>query len=150
VALEKLDGGGGGGAPGSFEVIGQRADVLVRSATSVVDAMTITVQENTYGVIFSFTISRQEWQGLGTQGAAALYASWVQEIGGLPEVVGMTYSQDVNASGLLRDVIVISVATPDGRHETDLSWPLSSLNSQGAFAAISAAYKTLTQTAALT
>lgn len=91
MALEQLGGGdGGGAAPGTFEVLSQRPDVLVRSATDVVDAMTITVSEKTYGVIFSFTIPRKEWQGMGTQAEAALYASWVQEIGSRPEVVGMS------------------------------------------------------------
>lgn len=128
----------------------QRPDVLVRSATDVVDAVTITVEEKTYGVVFSFTISKREWQGMGTQGEAALYASWVQEIGSRPEVIGMGYSQDVNASGNLRDVIVITVGTPDGLHEAEVSWPLATLNSGGAFQAIADTYSTLTQTAALT
>lgn len=141
---------GGGAAPGTFRVIGQRPDVIVRSATDVIDAETITVEENLYGVVFSFSIPKAEWKGMGTQGEAALYASWVQAIGAMPEVVGLTYSQDVTRAGLLRDVLVITVGTPDGQHEADLTWPLRTLNSGEAFGAVRAAYKTLTDTAALT
>lgn len=151
MALEPVGRGeGGGAAAGSFDVLGQRPDVLVRSSTDVIDAMTITVEENLYGIVFSFTIPRSEWKGMGTQGEASLYASWVQAIGAMDEVVGMAYSQDVTASGLLRDVLVITVGTPDGQHEADVTWPLRTLNTGAAFGAVRAAYKTLTDTAALT
>lgn len=150
MALEPVGGGGSEGAPGTFEVLGQRPDVLVRSATDVVDAETITVQDNVYGVVFSFTITKQEWQGEGTQIAASQYASWVQAMGSRSEVVGMTYSQDVTASGLLRDVLVITVGTPDGNHEADVTWPLRTLNTVAAFQAVADTYANLTATAGLT
>lgn len=151
MALEPVGRGeGGGAAAGTFEVLGQRPDVLVRSATDVQDAETITVQENLYGVVFAFTIPKAEWQGMGTQGEAALYAGWVQAIGAMPEVVGMSYSQDVNASGLLRDIMVIGVGTPDGSHEAEVTWPLRTLNTEAAFAAVRNTYQTLVNTAALT
>lgn len=149
MALEKIGGDGGGAAAGTFTVLGQRPDILVRGANQVVDAMTITVQENTYGVEFSFTIPRSEWQGMGTQGEASLYASWVQAIGAMDEVVGMAYTQDVNAQGLLRDELIITVATPDGNNEASVVWPLRTLNSGAAFGAVRAAYQTLVDTAAL-
>lgn len=151
MALEPADTGtaGGGAAAGSFKVLGQRPDILVRSGTDVVDAMTITVAELVYGVTFSFTIPRSEWAGMGTQGEASLYASWVQAIGAMPEVVGLAYSQNVNAAGLLRDVMVITVGTQDGLNTAEIDWPLHTLNSGNAFQAVRDAYATLAQTAAL-
>lgn len=46
--------------------------------------------------------------------------------------------------------MTITVGTPDGQHEADVTWPLATLNSGAAFGAIADAYKTLTQTAAAT
>lgn len=142
--------GGGGAAAGSYRVLGQRPDILVRSGTDVVDAMTITVAELVYGVTFSFTIPRSEWAGMGTQGEASLYASWVQAIGAMDEVIGMSYTQDVNAAGLLRDAMVITVGTPDGLNSAEVTRPMATLNSGATFQAVRDAYATLTQTAAQT
>lgn len=144
---------GDGGAPsttGGFHVISQRPDLLVRSASDVVDAVTITAEDDVFLVIFSFTISRQEWQGIGTQVAAADRALWIQTMAMHEHVVAMTYSQDVNAAGTLRDVMVMTVGTPDGNHAADVAWPLTSLNTPGAFQAVDNAYATLVKTAGLT
>lgn len=144
------EGGGPPDATGKFHVIAQRPDLLVRSATDVADAMTITAQDDVYGVVFAFTITRAEWLGIGTQVAAADRAIWIQTMAQHEHVAAITYSQDTGTNGNLRDVVVITVATPDGEHTADVTWPLTTLNTPGAFGAVDAAYATLTQTAALT
>lgn len=144
---------GDGGPPsanGAFHVIAQRPDLLVRSATDVVDAVTITAEDDVFSVIYSFTISRQEWAGIGTQVAAADRALWIQTMAMHDHVVAMTYSQDVNSGGMLRDVMVMTVATPDGNHAADVTYPLNSLNTPAAFKAVDDAYAQLVKTAALT
>lgn len=132
-----------GVTPGSYRILGQRPDVIVRSATDVIEAMTITVEEKMYGVIFSFTMPRSEWLGVGTQAEGGLLASWVQTIGGHEHVVGLGYTQDVNVSGLLRDEMVITVGTDDGENTAELVWPLRTLNTPAAFAAIDQTYQAL-------
>lgn len=141
--------GGGPGNEGKFKVLSQRPDIMVRAANDVIDGMTITVRDLVYGVVFSFTMPRKEWLGVGTQAEGGLLASWVQQIGGHAHVVDMGYSQDVTKVGLVRDVMVITVGTDDGEHAADVTWPLRTLNTPEAFAAIDATYENLRQTAAL-
>lgn len=142
---------GGGPEAGSYTVLGQRPDIMVRSVNDVIDAMTITVRENRYGVVFSFTMPRSEWLGVGTQAEAGLLASWVQAIGGHEHVIGLGYTQDVvTGSALLRDEMVITVGTPNGQHEAEITWPLRTLNTPAAFQAIDDTYANLAATAALT
>lgn len=112
--------------------------------------MTITVNDSLYGVIFSFTITRADWLGTGTQLAAQQYATWVQAIGALPSVVGLAYAQDVNSAGLLVDTLIVTVGTPDGLQTAIATVPLATSNSPAAFATIAAAYSQLTTIAALT
>ena len=150
MSLELQDGGGGEATSGQFTVLGQAPTILVQGAGTVVDAMTITVNDSLYGVIFSFTITRADWLGTGTQLAAQQYATWVQAIGALPSVVGLGYAQDVNAAGLLIDMLIVTVGTPDGLQTAIATVPLATSNSPAAFAAIAAAYAQLTAVAALT
>jgi len=142
--------GGISAPPGSFTVLGQRPDILVQSPTSVVDAVTITVQENIYGVVFQFTIPKSQWVGMGTQGEANLYASYVQHLGGMTEVVGMAYSQDVNAAGLLVDEMIVTVGTPDLVHTADVAIPFSWLGTGNDTQAVTSTYQTVIATSQLT
>jgi len=151
MALEPVGGGDGGGAPaGSFKVLGQTPAIQVYAGTKVRDAVNITVQELTYGVTFSFTIPRTEWIGMGTQGEASLYASWVQYIGARDHVVGLNYTEDVNASGNLTDMLLVTLATPDGNNTAEVEIELSQANAGATFAKLDAAYQVLVDTAALT
>lgn len=143
MALEPVGGGGGGGAAGTYEVLDQRPDILIQSATQVVDAMTITVSEKLYGVIFSFTIPRREWAADGTQYWASLYASWVQAMGADERVVGMSYTQLLTASNALKDAMEITVGLPNRSDTADVTWPIATLNSEAAFGAVQTAYNQL-------
>jgi hypothetical protein len=151
MPLDALDlGSGGGAAPGSFRVLGQVPAIQVYAGTKVRDAVQITVQELTYGVTFSFTIPRTEWAGEGTQGAAELYAGWVQYIGARDHVVGLSYTEDVNASGNLTDMLLVTLATPDGNNVAEVEVELAQANTEATFGKLDAAYQTLVATAALT
>jgi len=150
MALAPVGGGGGVAEQGSFTVLGQNPTILVQGASQVVDAMTITVQDSTYGITFSFTIPRTEWAGEGTQAAATLYASWVQYIAARPGTVAVAYAAEVNAAGLLYDALIVTVGTPDGLNTANVTVPLAQANSTATFDALNAAEATLTATAALT
>lgn len=140
---------GGGAAPGSFTVLGQYPDLLVQSATRVVNAQTIVARENIYGVSFQFTIPMTEYMGEGPDAAAGLRAGWIQAMAAHDHVVGMTYTQDVNAAGTLVDQMVITVGTPDGENTADLTIPLAQLNAPGSFQKVDDLYAIVARTAGI-
>jgi hypothetical protein len=142
--------GGGGAAAGTFKVLGQHETPLIQGANTVVNGMQITVQENTYAVVFSFTIPYAEWQADGTRYWAELYAGWVQAMGADDDVVGMYYAQDVNASGNLIDTMFVTVGTPDGLNTATVQIALANLNTEASFGKVHAAYAQLQKTLALT
>lgn len=141
-------GGGAEPPPGSYKVVSQQPALLVRSATSVVDAMTITVQDELYGVLFSFTIPLTEWQAEGTHTLAMQYTEWVQEVGALPHVQAMYYVQVPNAAGQLVDSMEITVGTDDLTQTTLVTTPLVLGSSIAATNAVDDAYALLEKTAA--
>lgn len=141
--------GGGGAAQGTFKVLGQHETPLIQGANTVVNGMEITVQELTYGVVFSFTIPFAEWQADGTQYWAELYSGWVQAMGQDDDVVGMYYAQDVNASGNLVDTMFVTVGTANGLNTATVPIPLAQLNTTGAFGKVHGAYAQLEKTLAL-
>lgn len=138
--------GGGGAAAGTFKVLGQHETPLIQGANTVVNGMQLTVQELTYGVVFSFTIPLAEWAADGTQYWAELYAGWVQAMGADDDVVGMYYAQDVNASGNLVDTMFVTVGTADGLNTATVPIPLSQLNTPASFGKVHAAYAQLQKT----
>jgi len=138
----------GGGNNAVYTVLSQHADLLVLGATNVQKAMTIVVRESTYGVVFGFTIPYADWQADGTQYNAALRAGWIEQMAQHANVIGLSWSQDVNGSGELTDFMDIAVGTPDGSQETLVSVPLDSLGDVSAFAAVDAAWAQLQAVAA--
>lgn len=142
----------GGGTPGavSFRVTSQEPTILVQAGGKVVDAMTIGVHENKYGLDFAFTISRLEWSGEGTQVAAYDYTSWIQEVAGADHVVAIQYAQDVNAAGLLIDVLYVTVTTTAVDQTAVAVVPFSTLNTPRAFQILADTYAALQRNGALT
>lgn len=151
MALEP-DPSGGGGTVGavSFRVTYQLPDLLVLSGGRVVDAMTIGVHENKYGLDFQFTIPKTEWQGEGTRVAAFDYTSYIQEVAAADHVVAIAYAQDVDASGNLRDVLYVTVATSATDQQAVAVVPFSTLNTPRAFQIIADTYAALQRNGALT
>ena len=136
-------GGQGGGTSAPYTVLSQHADLLVQGAASVQKAMTITAQETTYGVVFGFTIPYVDWQADGTRYNAGIRAGWINEIAQHANVLGLSWSQDVNGSGELTDFMDIAVGTPDGAQQTVVSVPLDSLGDVSAYQAVDAAFAQL-------
>jgi hypothetical protein len=143
------DGGGTVGAV-SFRVTSQEPTIKVLAGGRVVDAMTIGVHENKYGLDFAFTITRAEWQGEGTRVAAYDYASYIQEIAGADHVVAIQYAQDTNEAGLLVDVLYVTVATTALDQTALAVVPFSTLNTPRAFQIIADTYAALQRNGALT
>lgn len=139
MALEPV-GGGGGAAAGTYTVLYQRPDILVVGVNNVQDAVTVTVQENTYGIVFSFTRSRSSWEGGAVQAAASFYAGGIQALAGYQHVLGIAYTQDTNASGNLIDQLIITVGTDDGTQAVDLVWPLETIDQPGVYAKVDATF----------
>lgn len=139
MALEKLDGGSGGGA-GTYRVLLQKPDILTRGVNDVVDAVTATVQEMEYGIVFAFTRSRSSWEGGAIQAAASFFAGNIQALAAYRHVLGIGYTQDTSASGNLIDQLVITVGTDDGDQEASFVWPLEQVDSQAVYAKVDAVF----------
>ena len=133
MALQPV-GGGGGEAPGQYRILYQRPDILVVGVNNVQDAVTVTAEENVYGIVFSFTRSTASWEGGAVQAAASFYAGAIRALAGYRNIQGMAYTQDVNASGNLVDQMIITVGTDDGTQAIDFVWPLETLDSQAVYA----------------
>lgn len=133
MALQPV-GGGGGAAAGTYTVLYQRPDILVLGVNNVVEAITVTVRENTYGIIFAFTRSRLSWEGGAVQAAASFFSGNIQALAAYQNVVGISYTQDTNASGNLIDQLIITVGTVDQTQEASFVWPLETIDQQGVYA----------------
>lgn len=149
--------GGAGAAPGSFKVIAQSPTILVQGANTVVDAMTITINVVTVQVVASFTVPRTVWllsqtstaqEGIPT--LASQYAAYIEALGMQEAVVGISYAQDINAAGYLTDVLIVTVATPDGLQTAIATVPFNPASLDAATNTILAAYNNLVAVAALT
>ena len=135
MALQPV-GGGGGGTSGEYTVLYQRPDILVVGVNNVQDAVTVTAQENVYGIVFSFTRSRSSWEGGAVQAAASFYSGAIRALAGYQHVLGLAYTQDTNASGNLIDQMIVTVGTDDGTQAVDFVWPLETLDQQGVYAMV--------------
>jgi len=144
-----VDDGGGGANPGDFTVLGQYPDLLVQSATRVVNAQTIIAKDDLYGISFQFTIPMTEYMGAGPEASAGLRAGWIEAMAQHQHVIGMAYTQDVNAAGTLVDQMIITVGTPDGEQAADLTIPLSALNNPSSFQKVDDLYAVVARTAGL-
>ena len=137
---------GPGGAlapPGSYTEIDSRSIIEVYGAGNTRDAVVVTVQDNIYGIIFSFTIDRVTWDEEGFATAGGEYAGVVQSIAGMQEVVGVGYTQEPDPSGLLLDKLIVTIADPTGNFQVDVTVPLSVDSPQVAVKLITDAYNTL-------
>lgn len=141
---------GGPEVKGTYRVIAQEPDVLANAVGAVRDAMRITVQEDFYGVTFSFAIPKEDWQGEGTKVAALDYTSYVQAIAGHEHVVGIQYGQEIDVTGNLQDVFFVTVRTSALDQTAVATVPFAKLNTPSAFALIDQAYTTLARTGGFT
>lgn len=135
--------GGEPGTTGKYRILGQEPTILVRAANNVVDAVTVTAVDGVFGVVFQFTKSRKDWEGQIVTVAAADRASWIQVMAQHEHVTAMAYQQGITAASLLRDEMVMTVSTPNGENAIDVAWPLDTLNTPAAFAAVDRAYDRL-------
>lgn len=139
MALQPVGGGGGAGG-GTYKVLNQKPDILIQGVNNVVDAVTVTVEEQTYGIVFSFTRSRTSWEGGAVQAAASFFAGNIQALAAYQHVQGIAYTQDTNAAGNLIDQLSITVGTDDGTQEAAFVWPLETIDQQGVYAMIDKVY----------
>lgn len=126
--------GGGGGNAGTYKILSQRPDILIQGVNNVVDAVTVTAMEPTYGIVFSFTRSRAGWEGGAVQAAASFFASNIKALAEYQHTQGIAYTQDTNASGALIDQLVITVGDPTGDNQASFVWPLETIDSQAVYA----------------
>lgn len=130
---------GAGGAPGSYTIVSQNSTSLVQGNGDVVDAVTLAATENIYGVWFQVTVTRAAWNeaagiaaagagGAGEGTAATVLvgqaAGLIQALGGLAPVTAINYQQNTNAAGLLIDQLLVTVSSPDGLSNIDVTVPL--------------------------
>lgn len=135
--------GGEPGTTGKYRILGQEPTIMVRAGNQVFDAVTVTAIDGVFGVVFQFTKTRAEWEGQIVTVAAADRASWIQVMAQHAHVTAMAYAQGITAAGLLRDEMVMTVSTPDEQNQAEVTWPLDTLNTPGAFAAVDRAYDRL-------
>lgn len=143
MALQPVSGGPGGGGGGKYRILFQKPDILIQGVNNVVDAVTVTAQDQVYGITFSFTRSRLSWEGGATQAAASFFASNIQALAGYQHVQGIAYTQDTNAAGELIDQLSITVGTDDGTQEVAFVWPLEHVDQQGVYAEVDRVYAQL-------
>lgn len=148
MALQPAE--GGGGVAGAYRILYQRPDILITGVNQVQDAVTVTAQETTYGVVFSFTRSRQSWEGGAVQAAASFYAGQIGAMAQHPHVVGMAYTQDTNPTGALVDQIQVTVGTDDGNNEASFTWPLETIGGSAAMDEADRVYANLVKVAQAT
>jgi hypothetical protein len=149
VPIEVGDGGGAAGTSGTVRNVTSRDTILVKGDGSVVDAATISATDGIYGIDFSFTLPKTDWRANIVQVSASNYASYIQQIGGHDHVTAAWYAQDVNAQGLLVDILVVLVESDSGESSTEVAIPFSILNTPGAFARIDDANNRLDQIEAI-
>ena len=137
------DPSGIGAPPAVAHVDGQYPDILIQGANRVVNAQTIIAHDLIYGVSFQFTIPMQEYMGAGPDASAGLRAEWIQTMAQHAHVVGLSYTQFVNRQGGLTDQMIVTVGTPDGENEAEITLPLEGLNTIGAFDQVDALYAAL-------
>lgn len=125
MALEPV--GDSGGVGGAYKILYQRPDILVVGVNNIQDAVTVTAQDAVYGIVFSFTRSKSSWEGGLVQVAASFYAGMIQTMAQHAHVVGLTYTQDTNASGNLIDQMAVTVGSADGTQESSFIWPLETI-----------------------
>jgi len=135
VALEPV--GDSGGVGGAYKILYQRPDILIVGVNNVQDAVTVTAQDAVYHVVFSFTRSKASWEGGLVQVAASFYAGMIQTMAEQPHVVGLSYTQDTNASGNLVDQIAVTVGSDDGTQESTFIWPLETIGEMAALNKVS-------------
>jgi hypothetical protein len=148
-----IEAGEGGAAGESGSVVPgsvtSRDTILVQPGGGVVDAATISAIDGIYGIAFSFTLPKTQWQTQIIKVSASNYASYIQQIGGHDHVVAAWYAPDTNAAGILIDTLVVVVQTDDGTSSAEVEIPFSMLNTPAAFNRIDAAYGQLVELQAI-
>lgn len=144
--------GGAVAPPGSFTILAVQSDIESYGAGQTRDAVIVTVQDNIYGIIFSFTMPRSgnsSWDEEGPATAGGEYAAYVQAIAGMQQVVGVGYAQEPNPGGLLVDHLIVTVGSPDGAFTVDVDVPIVLDHPDQAVNAITAAYDALAKNVGL-
>lgn len=139
MALEP-QGSGGVADAGTWQKVGAVSTLKIVSGTQTVNAVRMTVQELTYGVVFSFTVPRTVYDELGWQALAGEYAAKVQAVGSFVGTQGIVYVPDVNGSQALIDTLIVTVGTDDGLVSVDVQIPLETADSPAASAKYVDAY----------
>jgi hypothetical protein len=136
VALAPVGtGGGGGGGPavGGVQAVGTAPALLVQSGTQAVEAITVYALDTVYGINFAVTISLTEFNGKGPLVTAEEYAGYIQQIASEDYVYGISYGQDVDASGNLVDMLFVTVGDPSGQFLGNVDVVLANANSTKTF-----------------
>jgi len=120
-----LTGGGGGVNVGTYQYLGAVSTIQVVAGSQTLDAVTLTVKDLKFGVVYSFTVPRPVYDGEGWQALAEQYELVVQEWAQLPGTIGMQYVPDTNPSGLLGDYMIVTVGTPDRLNAIDVELELT-------------------------
>lgn len=134
--------GGPAGTTGTFTVVDQIDDVLVKG-NQVTPAITIFAVDDVYDVPFQFTASKLKWEGGAWRVFATDIAAWIQTLATHAHVTGIYGGQDTAPNGLLRDILVVTVGTDDGSTAVSVDIPLALWNSQTAYNMINQTWDTL-------
>jgi hypothetical protein len=127
---------------GTYSKIGAVSTLKIVSGTQTIDAVRMTVIEHTYGVVFSFTVSKLIYDELGWQAVAALYAAKVESVGSFVGTQGIEYLPQVTPGKELTDALIVTVGTPDGLVAIDVEIPLATADSAASAALYVDAYNT--------
>ena len=120
--------GGAGAAAGTYQKVGAVSSLKIVSGTQTVDAVRLSIQETTYGVVFSFTVTKLVYDAEGWDLVASDYTAIVVQYASYEGTVGVVYVPDVNGSQQIIDTLIVTVGTPDGLVSIDVQVPLSPTN----------------------
>jgi hypothetical protein len=134
-----VQGEGDVGTSGSVKNIVSRDTILVKADGSTVDAATISATDGIYGIDFSFTLPKTNWQASVIKVSASNRAAYIQGIAGHDHVTAVWYAPDTNAAGLLVDTVIAIVESDSGLSSTQVELPLLQFATPGTFDKLDAA-----------
>lgn len=155
--------GGAGATPGSVTGVNSNSTSLVNGAGDVVDAVTVSGTVATVGVWFEVTVTRAQWNdaagivaaGAGGAGVSTTvgelvseYAALIEALALLQPVTAISYQRNTNAQTLLIGQLLVTVSTPDGQSNIDVTVPFDPAQEAASNNAILAAYAGIATVAA--
>ena len=128
-----------------YEIVGQSSTFRVNPNNTTTPIEQLTVRSPLYDVTFTFNVTRHTYDTNGAAVLASERTAQVNYIAGLDHVIGVRGEEDQGPDGNLYNYLVVTIGSPDGTRSSDVRIRMDQLGTQGAFAAIEAAWQQMNQ-----